>query len=296
MHGFVQVIVNGLLIGGIYAIVSIGLNLIFGVMNIINFAQGEFLMAGMYGMYLFYSISHEASANIYYIYVFVLPALLLVGIIGAIIYKTLVKFIVGKRDEVQILVTVGLSMMMQGLAQVLAGGDYLSIPGKLKSLSWQFGGIFISIPSAIGFLGAIVSSILFYILLAKTTWGQSVRATAESWDVSSLLGINHEWIFLSAFTVGTMLAGLGGALLSTSYYIFPSVGQTFVVIAFLVVVISGLGNIMGALIGGLLIGVIQSVTASYISVDFSVAAIYVLYLVVLAVKPNGLFGGRQRIV
>ena len=162
--------------------------------------------------------------------------------------------------------------------------------------SFKLGTIIIQTGSFIAFLVAMVVALILAGTLRGTIWGKSVRAVAENRQIASILGVNARRIFLSAFAVGGLLAALGGALLSPFQYAYPTVGSSFVIIAFLVVVIAGLGNVNGSVLGGLLIGIVESLTAGYLSIDLSIASIYIIFILVLIFRPEGLFTKRGRTV
>ena len=289
-----QTLVTGLLIGGIYALVAMGLNLLFGVMKIVNFAQGEFLMIGMYAAVMFSTLMlPRGEFGAYWV---ILPTVLVTTIIGFVFYEVLLKRAAYFGDTAQILLTIGLSTLLQGAAQVIRGAGYSMLKTPISGAAIHIGGVAIFTAELIAFIVAIVVTVLVSLLLRFTLWGKSVRAIAEDLESAQSLGINAHRVFLVATGIAIGLAGLAGALLVQYQFVFPTVGQSYVVIAFLAIVLAGLGNVSGAVFGGLLLGIIQSITASYISVDFSTAAMYVLFLLVLIFRPQGLFGRQLRTV
>ena len=287
-----QTLISGILIGGVYSMVAVGLNLIFGVMNIVNFAQGEFLMLGMMASYLLYELVPSTSGA--RSYVWVLPSMVLVAAFGLLIYKFLIRKIADREPAVQILITVGLSFVLQGAAQVFLGSAFRSIPGGMQTSALYFQSLSVPIGPLIAFLVSLFVTGLLTWAIRHTWWGRAVRALAEKPGIAPFMGINRDVIFGTAFVVGIALAALAGALLMPYNFFYPTVGSDYVVIAFLVVVIAGLGNIAESIIGGLLLGVVESLTATYVSADFSLAAIYVIFLLVLALRPQGLFTIRRR--
>lgn len=290
----IQVLLNGLMIGGVFALVAVGLNLIFGVMKIVNFAQGEFLMIGMFAAYALYSLHPvKSAADIYFL---VIPAVIISGVVTLVLYLLLIQNVVGHDDQTQIILTLGLSFFLQGVAQIAFGSSFHAIPGNMHSASLHMGKLTVQEGPLIAFVVAMIATIILSLLLKKTFWGKSIRAVAENRQVSAVLGINSKFIFASAFTVGGILAALGGALLAPYQYVYPSVGSNYVIIAFLVVVIAGLGNVNGSVFGGLFIGIVESITSGYISIDLSVASIYIIFLLVLWFRPEGLFSRKGRVV
>ena len=289
-----QSIINGFLIGGVYALVAVGLNLMFGVMKFVNFAHGEFLMAGMYvavGLAAF--APPHALFGIYWV---ALPTMLIMAIVGCAFYLLLLDRAAKFGESPQILLTIGLSIGAQGLAQVLRGSDFKMVPNPINGASVHFGAVYVQIGPAISFAVALGVSVIMAWVLRSTRFGKSARAVAESVETAEMLGIDSRRVFVVSTAIATGLVGLAGALLMPYHYTFPNVGQNFVVVAFLAIVIAGLGSVVGAVFGGLLLGVIQSLTASYLDLDLSTAAIYVLFLAVLLLRPQGLFTRGRRIL
>ncbi|MDN5361641.1 MAG: branched-chain amino acid transport system permease protein [Moorella sp. (in: firmicutes)] len=288
MDTLIQTIINGLMIGGVYALVAVGLTLIFGVMGIVNFAQGEFVMLGMYGSWILASLFRISPY----------PGILIIGplmfLIGFIFYKLLISRVVGKGDEAYILLTLGLSILLQNLALIIWGADYQSVATPLKDAAIHVSHLSIPIPRLIAFvigLGLIIG--LTYIL-HKTDLGRAMRACAENREVACLLGINPNQSFTIAFSLGIVLAGIGGSLLTPMFYVYPTVGVLFNTTAFIVVVLGGMGSVAGALLGGLIIGIVEALTGTYISLDLSQLGTFVIFLLVLFLRPSGLFGRSVR--
>lgn len=289
-----QSIINGLLIGGVYALVAVGLNLMFGVMKLVNFAHGEFLMMGMYvavGLTAF-ALPH-GLLGIYWV---ALPTMLIMAVVGCAFYLLLLDRAAHFGESPQILLTIGLSIGAQGLAQVLRGSDFKLVPNPVNGASMHFGAVHVQIGPAISFAVALAVTVMMAWVLRTTRFGKSARAVAENVETAEMLGIDARKVFVISTAIAIGLAGLAGALLMPYYYTFPNVGQNFVVVAFLAIVIAGLGRVVGAVFGGLLMGVIQSFTASYLDLDLSTAAIYVLFLAVLLLRPQGLFTRGQRVL
>jgi branched-chain amino acid transport system permease protein len=287
-----QAIVNGLLIGGVYALVAVGLNLMFGVMKLVNFAHGEFLMAGMYVALSLAGLALPPGLlGIYWVAV---PTMLIMAITGAAFYLLLLGRAAHFGESPQILLTIGLSIGAQGLAQVLRGSDFKMVPNPINGAALHLGGIYFQIGPAISFAVAIGVTVIMAWVLRATRFGKSARAVAENVETAEMLGIDARRVYMVSTAIATGLVGLAGALLIPYHFTFPNVGQNFVVIAFLAIVIAGLGSVVGAVFGGLLLGVMQSLTASYLDLDLSTAAIYILFLAVLLLRPQGLFTKGQR--
>lgn len=288
----IQVIINGLLIGGVYALVAVGLTMIFGVMKIVNFAQGEFLMIGMFVTWGLYFISGEGS-NPYWI---VLPVAVIMAVFGMFVFRVFIKPVVGKDASNYIVLTFGLSYLLQNLVQFFFGANFKSLPidRAMKIGVFQIGELVLLKPRVIAFGIVLVFVVLVFIFLNKTNTGRAMRATAESIEISETLGINTKKSFMAAFAIGTMFAGVAGMLLTPIYYVYPRVGVLFSMTATSCLVLGGLGNITGALVGGLLIGLVEAFTTTYIDGNLAPVSINLVLILVLVFKPTGLFGRRMR--
>ncbi len=287
-----QSIVNGLLIGGVYALVAMGLNLMFGVMKLVNFAHGEFLMAGMYVAVAFAGFGFPPG--LFGIYWVAIPTMAVMAIVGCLFYLLLLDRVARFGESPQILLTIGLSIGAQGLAQVLRGSNFKLIPNPVNGASIRLGAITLQMGPTIAFGVSLVVTVVMAWVLRATRFGKSARAVAESVETAEMLGIDARRVYIISTTIAIGLVGLAAALLIPYHYTFPNAGQDFVVIAFLAIVIAGLGNVIGSMLGGLLMGIMQSMTASYLDLDLSTAAIYVLFLAVLILRPQGIFTGRKR--
>ena len=292
---FLQSILNGLLIGGVYALVAMGLNLMFGVMKLVNFAHGEFLMAGMYVAVGLASLGTLPGAlGIFGIYWVALPTMFVMAAVGFAFYLLLLDRAARFGESPQILLTIGLSIGAQGLAQVLRGSSFRLVPNPINGAAIRFGGLNLQLGPAIAFIVALGVTVVMAWILRATRFGKSARVVAESAETAEMLGIEVRRVYLVSTSIAIGLVGLAAALIIPYQYTFPNVGQNFVVVAFLAIVIAGLGNVVGAVFGGLLMGVMQSLTASYFDLDLSTAAIYLLFLAVLILRPQGLFTRGRR--
>jgi branched-chain amino acid transport system permease protein len=283
---FLQTTLNGLMIGGVYALIAVGLTLIFGVMKIVNFAQGEFVMLGMYVSWMLATFVHIGPYS----------GLILVGLImfgiGYLTFKLLLIRILGKPDESFILLTLGLSIFLQNVMLLIFKADYRTVQTPIKNAALRFLGLAISVPRVIAFMVALVLVVALTTFLNKSDLGRAMRATAESREVATLLGINPVRCFAIAFSIGIVGAGMAGVLLTPMFYVYPGVGTLFNLTAFIVVVLGGLGSVTGALLGGLLIGVVEALAGTYISLDLSQLFTFLIFLAVLLMRPSGLFGRR----
>lgn len=287
-----QVLINGLLIGGVYALVAVGITMIHGVMKIVNFAQGDFLAIGMYLAYAMYTFLPDGS----YPYVLLIPIGAAMYLIGCIFFSTAVKKVIGKGDSNYILLTIGLSYLIQNVIQLIFGPDFksIAIPDDLRYGAIEVAGTFLSVSRVIAFCAAGVFVIFLNWFLNKTDLGRAMRATSENKTIAESLGIKSNRAYITAFALGTMFAGIAGLLLSPMFMPYPKSGAQFSTIAMSAMVLGGLGNIKGAMVGGLIIGLVESLSSTYLSVNLSQAAINFVLMLVLIFKPYGLFGKKGR--
>jgi branched-chain amino acid transport system permease protein len=281
---FLQSLLSGILIGGAYALIGVGLTIIFGVMRIINFAHGDLVMLGMYASYFLFTLGHvDPFVSI----VFVFPLLFL---FGAILQKTVINRVLNALPQNQILLTIGIGLILSNTMMLLFTSDYRIISTSYSSGSFRLGEISVSTPLLLSFaITGVVTAILYWFLL-KTDTGQAIRATAQDRDAAQLMGVNVKRMSVLATGIGAGLAAVAGSLISPTYYIFPQVGQPFTLKAFVIVVLGGMGSVMGATVGGILIGATESLAGAYISSGLKDLVVYVLFLLILLFKPAGLFG------
>ena len=284
MTVLLQSLISGILIGGVYALIGIGLTIIFGVMRVINFAHGDIMMIGMY---LTYSLFTLLGIDPFVSIVITIPLMFL---FGAFLQKVFINRMQGALPQNQILLTIGLGMIMSNSMMLVYTSDYKILTTDYSSSSFNIAGISISTPLAISFLITAAITAMLYWFLLKTDTGQAIRATAQDREAAQLMGINVKWMSILAFGMGSALAGTAGALISPTYYIFPQIGSTFTLKAFVITVLGGMGSIVGATIGGVIIGVAESVSAVYISSGWKDVVVFVLFLLVLLFKPAGLMG------
>ncbi|WRS27950.1 branched-chain amino acid ABC transporter permease [Oscillospiraceae bacterium MB08-C2-2] len=283
-----QSIINGLTMGGIYALISVGLTLIFGVMKVINFAQGEFLMLGMYMALI---LQRVTTLGPYYL---VIPVAMLMFGIGIVVYRVVIKRIIGRDGTSFTIITMGLSYVMVTVTQLIFSPNSQTVKSTVGTISVSAGPFSMALPRLVACGVMTVSVIAVYLFLKKTDIGRAMRATSENREVSQMLGIKTNSIYRLAFGLGITMAGVTGVMLTPTYFVNPTVGAPFKTIAMACVVLGGLGNIGGAVIGGLLAGIFEAFVGSYISFDLAPGAIYFILLVVLVLKPNGLFGKGAR--
>ncbi len=280
----VQTLASGLLIGLIYALVAIGLTLIFGVMDIVNFSHGEFLMFGMYSSFWLFTLYALDP-----IFTLPLTALFLFGL-GTLLYKLVIRKITNAPMVSQIFTTFGLMILFRGIAQFFWKADFRTIENSLVSGQVSLAGIQIGEPQLTAGLGAIIVTAVIYLFLTRTRLGAALEATAADKEAAQLMGIDSQKMFALAWGVGAACAGVAGALLSTFFPIFPEVGANFILIAFVVVNLGGFGSVVGALIAGVLVGVIEVMGGFFLGPQYKMAIVLVLFLTVLMFRPQGLLG------
>jgi branched-chain amino acid transport system permease protein len=282
--------INGILIGSIYGLTAMGLTVIFGVLKVINFAHGSFLMVGMYVAYWAVTLS---GIHPYLALVVVAPVMYLFGFyMQDIIIKPIFKAEKNVREPITvIIVTTGVWYVLDNLSLLVFGPQYRSLQDNpLRGKMFEMGGMMLSVPKFWGFVIAIVTGVAVYLFFQKTRMGRAIRATSLDRESASLMGINQYRIYNVAFGIGAAISGIAGAVLVPFYNVFPSVGVLFDIKGFIIVVLGGLGSIGGALLGGIIVGVIESVGPQFMAATWTEAIVYALFLVVLFVKPSGLFG------
>jgi len=283
-----QAVINGLLIGGIYALVSIGVTLIFGVIKIVNFAQGEFVMIGMY--ISFFLATQFGIDPIVSLFVS-MPVLFVVGVL---IQHFLIRRVLGLNDLPQIFLTFALSLLILNLALMLLTANYRTVHTWYSDEALHLGGLYIPLAKLIAFVLAMVLSGLLWVFLHATDLGKAMRAAAQKPEVAMLMGINPNRVFCVALGIALALAGAAGSLLMPFYPAYPMVGQVFVLMAFVAVVLGTLGNVVGALIASLMMGVAESLGIQFVGADSGLIVVFMMLLLTLAVRPSGLAGGRVR--
>jgi len=283
-----QAVINGLLIGGIYALVSIGVTLIFGVVKIVNFAQGEFVMIGMYiTFFLFAYLGLDPLVSLF----ICMPALF---VIGVLVQQFLIRRVLGLNDLPQIFLTFALSLLVLNISLMLFTANYRTVHVAYSDEAFHFAGLYVPVAKLIAFVVAMLLSALLWVFLHTTDLGKAMRAASQNRDVAQLMGINPHRVFAVALGIALALAGAAGSLLMPFYPAYPMVGQVFVLMAFVAVVLGTLGNVIGALIASLLMGIAESLGIQFIGADSGLIVVFLLLLITLAVRPSGLAGGRTR--
>ena len=285
MELILQSLIYGLLIGGLYAIIGIGMTLIMGVLNIINLAHGQIMMVAMYLTWIMWQY---AGLDPYLSIFITIPV---VYFIGKGISRYLLYPLIKKESilpENQVLMTVGIGMVLVELARSTFSSDYRSVRTSYTDEAWHIGNISLSVPLVIAFGIAIILTIGLFILLTKTDLGRSIRATAQDRDAATLMGISAKKITILTYGLGSGLVAAAGTLLLPVYYLFPDVGPIFTVKAFVITILGGLGSPIGAIAGGLVLGIAETFGATYLSMGYRDAVGLVIFLLVLVFLPGGI--------
>jgi branched-chain amino acid transport system permease protein len=287
LTAFFQACINGLLTGALYALIGMGLALIFGVMRIVNFGHGAFLMLGMYATWLLFERSGVNP------YIGFLPAGILLFFFGYVVYKLLIQPVRDRAHFMQILMTTGISLILVDSVQLVFGADYHQTNIALVNRAFRIGPFTMNAAAVLSFAIAAVFIVGLQLFVTRTLTGQSLRAIAQNPEVAPLMGINVTRIQGFSFGLGIAVAGIAGGLLLPALYLFPTVGEDYTLKAFVVVVLGGMGSIEGAALGGLVLGLAESVTSLYLGGQWALTVDFILFLLVLSLKPSGIFG-RQR--
>lgn len=283
MSAFLNIIIVGLLLGGIYGLVSMGLNLIFGVVRIVNFAQGELVMLGMYGAYLSWYL---LGLDPYLSALVVVPCLFVLGVI----IQRFVLQPLQNEPSMQIFATFGLLILFQNIVLAITRGTGYSVHSDVSGVVLSIGDINVSLSRLFVLVTVIVVAVGANWFLHSTMYGKAVRAVTQDRRSARLMGINVELAFMLTFGVGSALAGLAGVLLAPIYTLSPQIGGNFILAAFAVVVLGGLGSVWGAFFGGFIIGFIEAFAGYYLSPELKHAIWFLVFIAVLIVRPGGLFG------
>jgi branched-chain amino acid transport system permease protein len=279
-----QSIVSGILMGGVYSLTAIGLTLIFGVMRIINFAHGSFMMLGMFTTYWLFIL---LGIHPYLSLLISIPVLF---VFGLFVERFLIAPVLNAPQHNQLLLTLGISLFIENFALFLWSPNFRTLDIGYLNKAATVGTVMISFPKVIAFLFAILLTGLLYYFLKNTDLGKAIRASSEEKEGALTVGINLKRIYYVAFGIGTACVGAAGTLTATFFYVNPHVGGIFVITAFVVVVLGGMGNIIGALVGGIIIGLAESVGAAFLPGQLKQFIIYFIFILVLLFKPEGLFG------
>jgi branched-chain amino acid transport system permease protein len=284
MDLFWQDLVNGLLAGGIFAVVALGFSLVWGIMNIINLAHGAFVMLGAYTAFVLFSawnIDPFISVPIAFVVLFVL---------GYALQRFVLNFVVRAPILTTFLLTFGLSLLIVNIVLLLFHGDIKGITTAYSGANFALGPVTIAWTKLLTLVAALIITALMQLFLTKTKTGRAIRATSMDIGAAQLSGVRVAHLYAIVFGLGAGLAGAAGALISLSYSLQPSMGDPFIITAFVVCVLGGLGSVSGALVGGLVYGVLESFGSQYVGTGVQDAVALVVLLIVLIVRPTGIMG------
>ena len=285
MSNFVQVLIDGILSGLLYALVAAGLSMMWGVMDVINFAHGEFLMVAMY---LCYWIGEILGIDPLFSWI---AGGIFLFLMGALTYRLIIKNSLGKAAMAPLLATFGLSMLLKNFCMNRFTPNFRLLSGTImEGKTFEVAGAIVSLPQLVTAIFSLVVLLGVYWLIKKTRVGWAIQATAMDKEAAELMGIDTENIYLLVFGIGGACVGVAGGLMTTYLAVHPEVGGLFSLIAFVVVALGGFGSIPGALFAALLIGLVESFAGFYIAAVVKYVAVFAIYLVVIMIRPKGLFG------
>ncbi len=282
---FLQVVLTGVLVGSVYSLVAVGLTLVWGLMDIINFAHGDMMMISMYTVFWLYTllkfdpfVSLPISAGI-------------TALLGIVIYKLVIKRVVNAPGLMALLATFGLSLFIRNFAQFLWTPNYRFVGESILSgKRILIADIVIGLPQLIAALGSILMTLLIALFIKRTKTGKAIQATAQSRDIAELMGVNTEKVYAVTFALSGICVGVAGTLLSGIFPVYPEAGAMYGLLAFVIVALGGFGNIWGAFYAGILIGLTEALGGFYLGTQFKYALAFLIYLLVLQFRPKGLFG------
>ncbi|MGH7322814.1 MAG: branched-chain amino acid ABC transporter permease [Candidatus Rokuibacteriota bacterium] len=280
-----QVVVSGILAGALYAMVALGLALIFGVMRVINVAHGTLLTLGAYVTFWWF---HLLGVNPYVSLVAAMPLMFLLGML---LQRFLVSRVVEAPELSSLLLTFGISIALVNGVQLAFTSDLRSV--EFLTEAFVVGGIALSKSRLVSFAFAVVITLVAYWFLQRTKFGKAIRATSQSPQMAMVCGINVRRVHLYCFGLASALAAAGGSLVAVMVAIQPEMGQVYTFKSFLVIVLGGAGNYPGALLGGMLLGLVEQLSSLFLTTQLSEAVAYVLLVLILLLRPQGLLGGRS---
>jgi branched-chain amino acid transport system permease protein len=279
-------VLNGITTGAVYALIALGLTLIYGVLHIINFAHGASLMVALYGVYF---LKEKFGIDPYLALPIVVPAMFALGY-G--LQRGVINRASHGKDENILLVTLGLSIVLENLALLFFKSDTRTIETAYTLTTVTIGPAMIALPKLVSFVGALVVSAVLLAVMRYTDLGRAIRAVAKEKHGARLMGIDVDHVYAMCFGIGLACLGAAACFLLPAYYVNPLVGSGFVLVAFTIVVLGGMGSFLGALVGGLLIGVVESIGGLYLGESLGQVGIFVIFIAVLLFRPQGLFGAR----
>ncbi len=286
MAALPQLAVSTLLLGGIYALIAVGLTLIFGIMRVVNFAHGEFLMLGMYLAVWAFTLWR---LDPYVVFFLAIPLFFLAGLVS---YFLVMRGVIAASHNVQIFTTVGLSTALQNAALVLWTADFRIVRPWHASVVVRLGDAAFNLSQIVAFVVAVLSTLALFAFMKWSHGGRVMRATAQDREAATLMGIDTDRVYRLAWAIGITCVGIAGVLISPLFSVYPTAGLQFVLLAYVVVVLGGLGNMVGALLGSLIVAGVE-VAGSYVfGTAWKEVFYFVLFILVLVFRPAGLFGQR----
>ncbi|MFG1400513.1 branched-chain amino acid ABC transporter permease [Xanthobacter sediminis] len=280
-----QALVDGILLGGVYGVISTGLSLVFGVLGVVNFAHAEFLMLGMYVAWFawrYLGLDPMIGSVVSFAIVFA---------VGYLVQRTLVQRVLKAPPAAQVFLTVGLMIVIENAALMVFGSDYRSVSVPYQVEGFRLGDIFVGAPYLYAFAAAVVLAAALWLFLERSWTGRAIRAVAQDPMAATLVGVDTKRTYAMAFGLGVALTAFGGAVILPYITVSPTVGGQFVVLMFTVVVLGGLGSVAGALAGGIMVGVVQSLSALVFPIQLQNLCLFVIFIAVLALRPQGLIKG-----
>ncbi len=292
MRSLGQAAVSGLLIGGVYALIALGLNIVFGTMRVINFAQGTLLMAGMFMTYWLWALG---GVHPYLSPLVTVPVLF--GL-GYLIQRAIVSPLLAReraREPMSVLLaTLGLALVLENVALLFFSADFKTVQTDVSLATFKLGSIIVSVPRLVG-LGAMALTCLgLYLFFTRTDLGRAVRATGQDREAARLMGINDFRIYGIAYALSAALMGVAAAVLVPFFYVHPGVGTSFLLKVFVIVVLGGLGSMPGAAVGGILVGMIEGIVALYVQAAVAQIVLFGVFVAILLARPSGLLGVERR--
>jgi len=284
--------IGGLLIGGVYALVALGLNIVFGTMRVVNFAQGTLLMVGMFGVYWLWALT---GLHPYLSPLVTVP--LLFGL-GYLVQQTLVAPLFarerGREPMSVLLLTLGLALVLENLALLLFAADFKTVDTSIGRQTFKVAGLIVSVPRLIGLGAMLATGAALYLFFTRTDLGRAIRATGQDRQVARLMGIDDRRIYNVAFGLSAGLMGIAAAVLVPFFYVHPAIGTSFLLRAFVIVVLGGLGSMPGAVLGGLLVGVIEGLVGLYVQAAAAQIVLFGLFIAMVFARPTGLLGVERQ--
>lgn len=280
-----QALVDGILLGGVYGVIATGLSLVFGVLGVVNFAHAEFLMLGMYVAWFawrYLGLDPLLGSVLSFAIVFA---------VGYLVQRTLIERVLKAPPAAQVFLTVGLLIVIENAALMVFGSEFRSVSVPYQVEGYRLGDIFIGAPYLYAFVAAVILAVVLWLFLERSWSGRAIRAVAQDPMAATLVGVDTRRTYGLAFGLGVALTAFGGAVILPYITVSPTIGGQFVVLMFTVVVLGGLGSVAGALAGGIMVGVVQSMSTLVFPIQLQNLCLFVIFIAVLALRPQGLIKG-----